>query len=188
MERGKKFYECLNYSKYRKLRCVYNSVREDYILENFKIFLKDLRLQYKDLLRGMNIHTIKTKSKNNKEKLKVKLDKIKNEYKTMQIQKVKELSRAETLAEKEIIEETYSEIIRTKMNEIQEVTHTIQRLEEETQDEKVKKIKSAIDYFDEIIKSDVPSKLILAQVLDKVIITKNKNLEFKLKINIDELI
>ena len=188
MERGKKFYECLNYAKYRKLRCVYNSVREDYILENFKIFLKDLRLQYKDLLHGMNLHTIKTKSKNNKEKLKVKLDKIKNEYKTMQIQKVKELSRAEILEEKEIIEETYSDIIKTKMNEIKEITYTIQRLEQETKDEKVKNIKSAIEYFDEIIKSDVPSKQILSQVLDKVIITKNKNLEFKLKINIDELI
>lgn len=188
MERGKKFYECLNYSKYRKLRCVYNSVREDYILENFKIFLKDLRLQYKDLLRGMNIHTIKTISKNNKEKLKVKLDKIKNEYKTMQIQKVKELSKAETLEEKGIIEDTYSEIIKTKMNEIKEISHTIQRLENETEDEKVKNIKSAIEYFDEIIKSDVPSKQILAQVLDKVMITKNKNLEFKLKMNIDDII
>ena len=188
MERGKKFYECLNYSKYRKLRCIYNSVPEEYILENFKIFLKELKLQYKDLLRSMNIHTLKTKSKNNKEKLKVKLDKIKNEYKTMQIQKVKELTKAETLEEKEIIEGTYSEIIKIKMNEIQEVTHTIQRLEKETEDEKVNNIKTAIQYFDEIIKSDVPSKLILAQVLDKVIITKNKNLEFKLKINIDEMI
>ena len=188
MERGKKFYECLNYSKYRKLRCIYNSVPEEYILENFKIFLKELKLQYKDLLRSINIHTLKTKSKNNKEKLKVKLDKIKNEYKTMQIQKVKELTKAETLEEKEIIEGIYSEIIKIKMNEIQEVTHTIQRLEKETEDEKVNNIKTAIQYFDEIIKSDVPSKLILAQVLDKVIITKNKNLEFKLKINIDEMI
>ena len=69
-----------------------------------------------------------------------------------------------------------------------EITHTIQRLERQTEDEKVKNIKSAIEYFDEIIKTDIPSKQILAQVLDKVIITKNKNLEFKLKINIDELI
>ena len=106
----------------------------------------------------------------------------------MQIQKIKELSKAETLEEKEIIEDTYSEIIKTKMNEIQEITHTIQRLERQTEDEKVKNIKSAIEYFDEIIKTDIPSKQILAQVLDKVIITKNKNLEFKLKINIDELI
>ena len=83
MERGKKYYECLNYSKYRKLRFVYNSVPEDYILENFKVLLKELRTEYKDLLQEMNVDIIKTKSKNNREKLKIKLDKVKNEYKTI---------------------------------------------------------------------------------------------------------
>ena len=188
MQRGKKYYECLNYSKYRNLRCVYNAIREDYILDNFKVLLKDLRVQYKDLLRGMKIETIKNKSKNNKEKLKIKLEKIKNEYKTMQIQKIKDLSRAESIEEKQLIEESYLDMLKTKSNEIQEITHTIQRLENETYSDKVKNIKSAIEYFDDIIQADKPSKQLLAQVLDKVIITKNKNLEFKLKINIEDII
>lgn len=188
MQRGKKYYECLNYSKYRNLRCVYNAIREDYILDNFKLLLKDLRLQYKDLLRGMKIETIKNKSKSNTEKLKIKLDKVKHEYKIMQIQKIKDLSMAETLEEKQIIEESYLDMIKTKLNEIQEITKTINKLESQTENEKVANIKNAIEYFDEIIKSDVPSKQIIAQVLDKVIITKNKNLEFKLKINIEDII
>ena len=188
MQRGKKYYECLNYSKYRNLRCVYNAIREDYILDNFKLLLKDLRLQYKDLLRGMKIETIKNKSKSNTEKLKIKLDKVKHEYKIMQIQKIKDLSMAETLEEKQIIEESYLDMIKTKLNEIQEITKTINKLETQTENEKVANIKNAIEYFDEIIKSDVPSKQIIAQVLDKVIITKNKNLEFKLKINIEDII
>ena len=188
MQRGKKYYECLNYSKYRNLRCVYNAIREDYILDNFKVLLKDLRVQYKDLLRGMKIETIKNKSKSNKEKLKIKLEKIKHEYKTMQMQKIKDLSMAETVEEKQLIEESYLDMLKTKSNEIQEITKTIDKLESQTANEKVENIKNAIEYFDDIIKSDIPSKKVLAQVLEKVIITKNKNLEFKLKMNIEELI
>lgn len=188
MERGKKYYECLNYSKYRKLRCVYNSVPEDYILENFKVLLKELRTEYKDLLQEMNVDIIKIKSKDNRDKLKIKLDKVKNEYKTIQVQQIKELAKAETVQEKEIIEEAYSELIKDKMNEIQEITKTLDKLEKLTDNQKVNNLKKAIDYFDDIIKSDKPSKQVLTQVLEKVIITKNKNVEFKLKININNMI
>lgn len=188
MERGKKYYECLNYSKYRKLRCVYNAVSEKYLLENFKILLKDLREEYKDVLEKMNIETIKSKTKSNKQKMKIKLDRVKQEYKVMQKQKIKDLTEAETEEEKELIEETYIEIIKQKVKEIQDISQVLNNLETQTEKEKINNIKKAIDYFDEIIKTEVPSKQLLAQVLDKIIIRKNKNIEFKLKINIDELI
>lgn len=187
-ERKKHYYECLNYSKYGRLRCIYNAVPESYILENFKILLKDLREQYKKLLEEMNMETIKEKSKSNKEKLKIKLDKIKQEYKTMQMQKIKEIVSAQTEKEKELIEETYNELIKNKIIEIQEITKTIDKLENQSENQKVKNIKTAIEYFDDIIKSDRPSKQLLAQVLDKIIIYKDKRIKFKLKISIDKLI
>lgn len=188
MERGKKYYECLNYSKYRKLRCVYTAVSEKYLLENFKILLKDLREEYKDVLEKMNVETMKSKTKSNKQKMKIKLDRVKQEYKVMQKQKIKDLTEAETEEEKELIEETYIEIIKQKVKEIQDISQVLNNLETQTEKEKINNIKKAIDYFDEIIKTEVPSKQLLAQVLDKIIIRKNKNIEFKLKINIDELI
>lgn len=188
MERGKKYYECLNYSKYRKLRCVYTAVSEKYLLENFKILLKDLRQEYKDVLEKMNVETIKSKTKSNKQKMKIKLDRVKQEYKVMQKQKIKDLTEAETEEEKKLIEETYTDIIKQKVKEIQDISQVLNNLETQTEKEKIDNIKKAIDYFDEIIKTEVPSKQLLAQVLDKIIIRKNKNIEFKLKINIDELI
>ena len=188
MERGKKYYECLNYSKYRKLRCVYTAVSEKYLLENFKILLKDLRREYKDVLEKMNVETIKSKTKSNKQKMKIKLDRVKQEYKVMQKQKIKDLTEAETEEEKKLIEETYTDIIKQKVKEIQDISQVLNNLETQTEKEKINNIKKAIDYFDEIIKTEVPSKQLLAQVLDKIIIHKNKNIEFKLKINIDELI
>ena len=186
--RGKKYYECLNYSKYRKLRCVSTSVSEAYILENFKSLLKALKLQYKDLLEKMSLETIKNKSKNNKDKLKVKLDKIKQEYKVMQSQKVKEIVSAQNDEEKELIEETYSSLLKRKIQEIQDIIKTLNKIENETDEEKINNIKNAIDYFEDIINSEKPSKQILSKVLDKIIIYKNRDIEFKLKISIDKLI
>ncbi len=187
-DKGKKYYECLNYSKYGKLRCVYTAVSEKYLLENFKILLKDLREEYREVLEKMNVETIKSRTKSNKEKMKIKLDRVKQEYKIMQKQKIKDLTEAETEDEKELIEETYIDIIKQKVKEIQDISQVLNNLETQTEKEKINNIKKAIDYFDEIIKTEVPSKQLLAQILDKIILHKNKNIEFKLKINIDELI
>lgn len=188
MRYGKKSYECLNYSKYRKLRCTYHTVSEEYILENFKLFLKTVRAEYKDFLKGMNLDKVKKKSQSNQEKLKIKLDRIKQEYRQMQTQKIKEMTRVKTAEEEEIIEETYAQMIKDKLKEITEITETLKHLENQTQKDKVRNVKQAIEYFDEIIKSEAPSKEVLAQVLDKIIIYRNKNLEFRLKVNLDKLI
>lgn len=187
-KRGKQYYECLNYSKYRNLRCVYNQISEKYILENFRILLKDIKVQYKELLEKMNLGTIKNKSKSNKEKLKIKLDKIKQEYKTMQMQKIKEIAVAQTNEERKLIEETYTDLIKCKMIEIHEITKILNKIESQSEREKVDNIKKAIDYFDDIVNAKIPSKQLLTQVLDKIIIYKNRVIEFKLKISIDKLI
>lgn len=187
-KRGKKYYECLNYSKYRSIRCIYNAVSEEYLLKNFRIFLQDLKRQYKEILKNMKLEQPREKSKNNIKKLEVKLERLKHEYKTMQTQKIKELSKSETEQEEELIESTYSELIKSKYKEIQETIEIIDKYKDLSANEKIKKIKTAIEYFDDIIKSEVPSKQVLAQVLDKIVLTKNKNIEFKLKMNIDELI
>ena len=188
MDKGYKYYECLKYAKYGRLRCFRNAVREKYILDNFKILLTDLRNEYKEMLNKMDMETIKIKSKNNKEKLEVKLDRIKHEYKTIQMQKVKEIVSAKTEQEKELVENTYKELLRDKVIEIEEITETLNKIKSQSEKEKINNIKTAIEYFDEIIESDMPSKQVLSKVLDKILIYKDKSLEFKLKISIDKLI
>ncbi len=185
---GKKYYECLNYSKYGRLRCTYHTVAEEYILENLKIFLKTINEEYKDFIKDIRLDEIKNTSQTNNEKLKIKLNRIKQEYKQIQIHKIKEITKTNTVEEEEIVEEAYSKMAKDKLKEIREVTDALKHLENESEKEKVKNIKTAIEYFDDIIKSDRPSKQILAQILDKIIVYKNKNLEFKLKISIDKLI
>lgn len=106
----------------------------------------------------------------------------------MQSQKIKEMAEARNNEEKILVEDTYKKMINKKMEEITEFEKTIKYLEVETEKNKTEKIKKAIEYFDEIIKSDNPSKEVLSQVLDKIILNKGKNIEFKLKMNIDKLV
>ena len=106
----------------------------------------------------------------------------------MQSQKIKEMAEARNNEEKILVEDTYKKMINKKMEEITEFEKTIKYLEVETEKNKTEKIKKVIEYFDEIIKSDNPSKEVLSQVLDKIILNKGKNIEFKLKMNIDKLV
>ena len=145
-------------------------------------------MQYNEVLKEMKLETTKNNVKNNSEKLKIKLEKAKHEYKTIPTQKIKELAYSNTEEEKQLIEEIYLDLIKQKAKEIQDITNILNKFNNQVEKEKIKNIKNAIEYFDDIIKSDKPPKQVLSQILDKVIITRNKNLEFKLKINIDELI
>ena len=187
-DKGHLYYGCTLHAKYRSNRCSCTKVREDYVLENFKEFLKNLKEEYKDILKKMNLEEIRSKAKTNQERLKMKLDKIKQEYKVMQSQKIKEMVKAKNEEEKNIIEETYNELISKKMNEISDIGGTLKKLNNQSSKTKRDNLKKAIDYFDEIIKSDHPSKQVLSQVLEHILFYKDKSLKFELKMSIDKLI
>ena len=106
----------------------------------------------------------------------------------MKYKKIKEMAEYKTDGEKSLVEETYTKMIDNKVKEITELNNTLQYLSTETEENKTQKIKKAIEYFDEIIKSDNPSKEVLSQVLDSVVLNGGRNIEFKLKMNIDKLI
>ena len=181
-------YECLNHARYGNIRCTCKSVREDYMLENFKIFLKKLGEEYKDILKEMKLEDIKKMAKTNQERATIKLDKAKQEYKIMQRQKVKEMASARSEEEKTVIAETYSELIEQKLQEITELTKTLSSLSTQTNKRKRENLKQAINYFDEIIKSETPSKEVLSQILEQIVINQDKSLRFELKMSIERLI
>lgn len=182
----KKIYECSMYRKYGSSRCCSHNIKEQYILDNFKILLKNLREEYKQILKDMTLDTMKQKSKNNREKLEKELKQLKAEYKMASEEKIKEM--ANNPSEKEIIEENYKTIEDEKIKRIQGIKATIERLNSENVEIKKQKVKNAIDYFDEIINSDVPSKDVLNNVLKEIKIYHDKTIKFELKVEIDKLI
>lgn len=182
----KKSYECSMYRKYGSSRCCSHNIKEEYILENFKIFLKNVRKEYKQLLEDMTLHTIKQKSKNNKERLEKELNQAKAEYKVLLEEKIKQM--ASNIDAKEIVEENFNKIEEEKIKKIKGITATLERLNNEDLERKRQKLKKAIDYFDEIIKAEIPSKDLLNNVLKEIKIYHDKTIKFELKMEIDKLI
>lgn len=182
----KKSYECSMYRKYGSSRCCSHNIKEEYILENFKIFLKNVRKEYKQLLEDMTLHTIKQKSKNNKERLEKELNQAKAEYKVLLEEKIKQM--ASNIDAKEIVEENFNKIEEEKIKKIKGITATLERLSNEDLERKRQKLKKAIDYFDEIIKAEIPSKDLLNNVLKEIKIYHDKTIKFELKMEIDKLI
>ena len=53
---------------------------------------------------------------------------------------------------------------------------------------KIQQLKTALEYFEEIINSQEPSKIMLQMIIDKIYIHRDKTIRFKLKTDIEKLI
>ena len=54
--------------------------------------------------------------------------------------------------------------------------------------EKVNKLKISIEYFDDVINSEVPNRMILQMLIDKIYINRDKMIKFELKTDINKMI
>ena len=89
---------------------------------------------------------------------------------------------------RKIIENTYNELEEEKMQNITYLQELIQSDEKKNLEEKAIKLKTSIDYFDEIINSEVPDRMILQMLIDKIYINRNKMIRFELKTDIEKMI
>ena len=65
---------------------------------------------------------------------------------------------------------------------------TLKKNEKEQLEEEMEQIKTAVEYFDKIIDLEEPNKMILQIIIDKIYISKDKTIRFKLKPDIKKLI
>lgn len=89
---------------------------------------------------------------------------------------------------REIIENTYKELEKEKMQNISYLQALLEKDEKENLEEKANKLKPSIEYFDDIINSEVPNKMILQMIIDKIYIYRDKTIRFDLKTDIEKLI
>ena len=64
----------------------------------------------------------------------------------------------------------------------------LNKSELEISKEKIKKLKTAMEYFEEIISLDVPSRHVLENIIDMIWIYSDKIVKFDLKVDIEKLI
>ena len=72
-----------------------------------------------------------------------------------------------------------------RMAHLQEL---IQNDEKKNLEDKIQKLKTALEYFDEIINASKPNRIILKMIIDKIYIHRDKTIRFKLKADIEKLI
>ncbi len=182
-----KGYNCSMYQKYGKKRCTNHSIKQEKILFFFKEFLKDIKVEYEDYINTINIK----KEKNNIEKSLIKyrndLNIANEELKLLLTQKIKDIMKESNNSYREVIENSYCEMELEKKKRIIELTQKINELQKKICVDNEVNIKSNIEIFDAIINSEVPKRKHLEMILDKIIVYSDRNLEFKLKINIDRL-
>lgn len=180
-------YECTTYQKYGLKQCKSHAVPEKKILFFFKEFLKEVRDEYQGYINTINIADKKKKIHGNLNKLNKELNILNEELKVLINQKIKDLMKEDNLQYKEIIENSYIELENDKKKRINELVNKIDELKKLDSNNIEKNIKTTIDIFNTIIDSEVPDRKLLEMILDKIKIDENRNLEFKLLVNIDKL-
>ncbi len=183
-----KGYECSQYRTYGKARCKCHEIKESDMIIHLKQFLKFTKQQYHDEINKMEIKIQVNKAQTNKEKIKFELETLKAEYKVLLNQKIRNLTTNTSEYQKQMIENTYKELELDKTNKIEKLQEILNKEEQEISKEKIKRLKTAMEYFDEIILSEIPSRYVLENIIDKIWIYSDKTVKFDLKVDIEKLI
>ena len=128
-------------------------------------------------IKDIKIDIKQEKKTSDKFKLQNKLNILNEEYKMLINQKIKELASSNNSVQREIIENTYKELEKEKM---QSITYLLE--------DKIQKLKTALEYFDEIINASKTNRIILQMIIDKIYIHRDKTIRFKLKTDIEKLL
>lgn len=103
-------------------------------------------------------------------------------------QKIKDLTSITNEYQKQMIEKSYKELELEKTDKIEKLQEILNKSELEISKEKIKKLKTAMEYFEEIISSDVPSRYVLENIIDMIWIYSDETVKFDLKVDIEKLI
>ena len=87
-----------------------------------------------------------------------------------------------------MIADSYKELEIEKTSRIEKLQQILQNEEQEFSKQKVIKLKATMEYFDEIISAEIPSRYILENIMDTIWIYSDKNVKFDLKVDIEKLI
>ena len=183
-----KGYECSQYRTYGKARCKCHEIKESDIIIHLKEFLKFTRQKYQDEINKIEIEVKTNKEQTNKEKIKFEIETLKAEYKVLLNQKIKDLSGNNNEYQRQIIEKSYKELELEKTDKIEKLQEILNKSELEISKEKIKKLKTAIEYFEEIISSEIPSRYVLENIIDMIWIYSDKTVKFDLKVDAEKLI
>lgn len=157
------------------------------MLVHLKQFLKFTKQKYFDEINEIELEVKTNNKQNNEEKIKFEIESLNAEYKLLINQKIKDLIAVTNEYEKEMIENTYKELENEKLQRIEKLQSILEKEEADISKKKVKKLKTTIEYFDEIISQETPSRYALENIIDIIWIYSDKTVRFDLKADIKKL-
>ena len=182
-----KGYECSQYRTYGKARCKCHEIKESDIVIHLREFLKFTKQKYQEEINKIEIEVKTNKEQTNKEKIKFEIETLKAEYKVLLNQKIKDLTSNTNEYQKQMIEKSYKELELEKTDKIEKLQEILNKSELDISKEKIKKLKTAMEYFEDIISSEIPSRYVLENIIDTIWIYSDKTVKFDLKVDIEKL-
>lgn len=182
-----KGYDCSRYRQYSTKACHCHEIKEKDILIHLKEFFKFTKQKYLKEIKDIKIEIKQENKTSDKFKLQNKLNILNEEYKMLINQKIKEMASCNNSMQREIIENTYNELEK-KMQRMAHLQELIQNDEKKNLEDKIQKLKTSVEYFDEIINASKPNRIILQMIIDKIYIHRDKTIRFSLKADIEKLL
>lgn len=183
-----KGYECSQYRTYGKSRCKYHEILESDIVIHLQQFLKFTQKKYENELRQIEIKEKDNRKNHYKEELMLQVKKLEAEYKILVNQKVKNLILTKNEEEKYIIENTYKDLEFDKINKIKNLKYQLKNYKSKALENNMLKIKTSMDFFEEIIKNNNINKYFLEKLIDVIWIYNDKTIQFDLKVEINKML
>ena len=183
-----KGYDCSRYRQYSTKACHCHEIKEKDILIHLKEFFKFTKQKYLKEIKDIKIEIKQENKTSDKFKLQNKLNILNEEYKMLINQKIKETASCNNSMQREIIENTYNELQKEKMQRMAHLQELIQNDEKKNLEDKIQKLKTSVEYFDEIINASKPNRIILQMIIDKIYIHRDKTIRFSLKADIEKLL
>lgn len=180
-------YECTQYTKYGRERCVSHRVKEDKLVFFFKEFLRDVKEQYMEYLHGIHFAQKRKNAAESISRLQKELANLREELKLLLHQKIKDLMKETDEEYKTMIENSYIALENEKKLRIKELSNRVEELKKMDGKKIENNLKTAIDLFNAVIEADRPERKDLEMILDKIFIYGNRNIEFKLQVDIEKL-
>lgn len=138
-------------------------------------------MAYFEKINEIKVECYQKNKKSNKKKLQEDLEQTNLEYKMLLQQKIKDLATIIDIEQRELITDTYTKLEKEKLDTIIKLKKMLEKEEEQLVTEKLENIKTAINYFDEIINCDEPSRATLEYLIDTIWIYHDKTIRFDLK-------
>ena len=185
---NEKGYDCTRYRQFSTKACHCHEVKEKDILMHLKEFLKFTKQKYLKEIESIKLELKQDIKKDDNFILQNKLNIVNEEYKMLVNQKIKELTVCNNDVQRQIVENTYKELEQEKMQRIIYLQELLQNDEKKNLEEKYSKLKTSLEYFDEIINAEKPNRMILQMLIDKIYIQRDKTIRFVMKPDIEKMI